>query len=140
MNHESHYHTRPGTWDLQTTTGNRLIVALKKNRRGGADACCSCTVKRITKKSSLQMWVGGLSISKMIEFMHGHPRKPANWCQGSNELIILVWRGVSYDSVSFHFCEKDVKTAARNYQQDILTNVVEPLNQIMFQNRSWIFQ
>jgi len=30
-----------------------------------------------------------LSISKMIEFMHGHPRKPANWCQGSNEFVIL---------------------------------------------------
>jgi len=30
-----------------------------------------------------------LSISKTIGFMDGHPRKPANWCQGSNEVIIL---------------------------------------------------
>jgi hypothetical protein len=36
---------------------------------------------------------------------------------------------------SLHFCEKGVKTVARNYQQDILTNVLEPLNQTMFQNR-----
>ena len=35
----------------------------------------------------------------------------------------------------FIFLEKDVKTVARNYQRGILTNVVEPLNQIMFQNR-----
>ena len=28
-------------------------------------------------------------INKTIEFMHGNPRKPANWCQISNEVIIL---------------------------------------------------
>jgi hypothetical protein len=59
----------------------------------------------------------------------------------SKEVIILVWWGVSYDDVtSLHFCERGVKTAARNYQLDILTNVVEPLNQTIFQNRPWIFQ
>ena len=43
----------------------------------------------------------------------------------------MVWWGrVS----SLHFCEKGVKTAMRNYQWEILTNVVEPLNQ----NRPWI--
>ena len=47
--------------------------------------------------------------------MHGHPRKFVNWCQGSNKVIILVWCGVSYDGV--------IKTATRNYQQDILTNL-----------------
>jgi hypothetical protein len=30
-----------------------------------------------------------LSICKIIEFMHGHPRKPSDWCQASNEVIIL---------------------------------------------------
>ena len=29
---------------------------------------------------------------------------------------------------------------AKNYQQDILTNVVVPPNQTMFQNRPWIYQ
>ena len=33
-----------------------------------------------------------------------------------------------------------VKTAMRNYQWDILTNIVEPINQIMFLNSPWIFQ
>ena len=48
---------------------------------------------------------------------------------------------MSYDGVtSLHFCERVVKTAARNYHRDILTNVVEPLNLTMFQNRPWIFQ
>jgi hypothetical protein len=45
-----------------------------------------------------------------------------------------LWRGVSYDDVTFLWI------AARNYQRDILTNVVEPLNQTMFQNRLGIFQ
>ena len=35
---------------------------------------------------------------------------------------------------------KSVKIVARNYQRDVLTNVVEPLNQTMFQNRPWVFQ
>ena len=62
--------------------------------------------------------------------MHGYARKPANWWQGSNEVIVLVWWGVSYDCVtSLCFCEKGVKTVTRNYQWDILTNVVVPLNQ-----------
>ena len=65
------------------------------------------------------------------EIMLSHPRKPTNWCLVSNEVINLVWLRVSYDGViSLHFCEKGIKTAARNYQRDILTNVVEPLNQI----------
>ena len=52
-----------------------------------------------------------------------------------------AWWGVSHDGItSSHFCEKSIKTALRNYQRDILTNVVEPLNQTMFQNRKWIFQ
>jgi hypothetical protein len=71
--------------------------------------------------------------------MHSHPRKPAHWCQGLNKVIILVivwWDGVT----PLHFCEKGAKTVVRNYQWDILTNVVEPLNQTVFQNRPWIFQ
>ena len=62
--------------------------------------------------------------------MHGHPRKTMNQCQGSNDVIILLWWGVSYDSVtSLNFCEKCVNTAARNYQRNILTTAMKPLNQ-----------
>ena len=50
--------------------------------------------------------------------------------------VMVWWGGIT----SLHFCEKGIKTAARNYQQDILTKVLEPLKQTMFQNRSWIFQ
>ena len=69
----------------------RLTFALKENRNK-KDACC-CTEKSVKHKSSLQMkhfllW-SKLLISKTIDFMHGHPRKPANWCQVSNEVIIL---------------------------------------------------
>ena len=36
----------------------------------------------------------------------------------------LVW---SYDGItSLHFCEKGIKTAVRNYQQEILINVWSP--------------
>ena len=48
---------------------------------------------------------------------------------------------MSYGNVgSLHFCKKGIKSAVRNYQRYILTNVVESLNQTMFQNRPWIFQ
>ena len=51
-----------------------------------------------------------------------------------------VWWGVFDDVTSLHLCEQGVKIVVRNYHWDILTNVVEPINQTMFQNRSWIFQ
>lgn len=61
--------------------------------------------------------------------------------RGHYPASVMVWWGVTYDGVtSLHFCEKGVKTAAKNYQRDILMNVVEPLNQTMFQNKHWIFQ
>ena len=50
-------------------------------------------------------------------------------------LVESVYDGIT----SLHFCEKGIKTDVRNYR-DILTNVVEPLKQTIFQNRSWIFQ
>jgi hypothetical protein len=37
------------------TAWEHLTVALKENRKKNQDACCHCTVKRITKKSLLQM-------------------------------------------------------------------------------------
>jgi hypothetical protein len=62
--------------------------------------------------------------------MHSHPRKPANLCQVSNKVIILFGEECPMTALtSLHFCEKCIKTEARNYQQKILTNVVEPLNQ-----------
>ena len=54
------------------------------------------------------------------------------WCT-----TVMVWWWVSYE---VQFCEKGVITAAKNYQWDILTNVVGPLNQTTFQYRPWIFQ
>ena len=50
--------------------------------------------------------------------------------------VVVWWDGVA----SLHFCEKGIQTPARNYQRDILKNVVKSLNQTMSQNRSWIFQ
>ena len=44
--------------------------------------------------------------------------------------VMVWWNGVN----SLHICERGVKTVARNYQQDILTNVVESLNKNMFQS------
>jgi hypothetical protein len=42
-----------------------------------------------TDEKKKLLWMK-LLISKTIEFMHSHPRKPANWCQGSKEIIILL--------------------------------------------------
>ena len=109
-------------------------MALKENRGKKSRRLLSLygkeRYKEILFTDEKNVYCGGNSISKMIEFMHGHPRKPANWYQGSYEVIILVWWGVYYDGItSLHFCEKGVKTVAKNYQQDILSNVVVPLNQ-----------
>ena len=43
-------------------------------------------------------------------------------------------------SLIYIFLKKGVKTAAINDQRDILTNLVEPVNQNMFQNSPWILQ
>ncbi|KAK2701370.1 hypothetical protein QYM36_019973 [Artemia franciscana] len=92
-----------------------------------------------------------LSINKKTEFMYVHPRKPTSVIQGSQltgtkdrtrSLSCLsdgLVRVVSYEIV-IHFCEKKVKTVARNYQRDILTSVEKPLKKTIFPNRSWIFQ
>jgi hypothetical protein len=48
----------------------------------------------------------------------------------------MVWW---HRTTSLYFCEKGIKTVGRNYQQNILTNVIEPLNQTMFQNGPRIF-
>ena len=50
--------------------------------------------------------------------------------------VIVWWDGI----ISLHFCEKDGKKVTKNYQWNIFKNVVEPLNQTMFQIRPWIFQ
>ena len=41
---------------------------------------------------------------------------------------------------SLHFCELGVKTKAKNYQEDILEQVVKPLNDSLFNGEQWSFQ
>ncbi|UYV84269.1 hypothetical protein LAZ67_X001712, partial [Cordylochernes scorpioides] len=54
---------------------------------------------------------------------------------------VIVWWGVSYQGViDLHFCAKGVKTTAKNYQEDILEQIVKPLNTKMFNGEHWIFQ
>ena len=52
-NHGLHYQIRLGSFKQQT--GQCLTVALKENRKKNKDACCHCTVKSVTKNSSLHM-------------------------------------------------------------------------------------
>jgi hypothetical protein len=62
-----------------------------------------------------EAWHGHLVYISLCMVIQGRPRT------GAKDRM----RSLSY--VTFlHFCEEDVKTAVRNYQQDILTNVVEP--------------
>ena len=82
-----------GLGAFKQQTGQHLTVALKENRKKSRHLLLYS--KEYYKKSSLQMkkcllW-RKLSISEMIEFMHSHSRKSVNWCQGLNEVIILVW-------------------------------------------------
>ena len=53
--------------------------------------------------------------------------------------MVLWW--VSHPGVTtFHFCDKDVKTGARLYQEDVLKRVVTPLNTTGFNCQKWVFQ
>jgi len=54
---------------------------------------------------------------------------------------IMVWLGVSLQGVTpLHFCEKDVKTGARVYQEGVLQGVVKPHNMTVFNGQKWVFQ
>jgi len=53
----------------------------------------------------------------------------------------MVWAGVSHVGLAkLHFCEKGVKTKAKNYKDDVLDKVVKPLNTSLFQGKPWTFQ
>ncbi|UYV85194.1 hypothetical protein LAZ67_X004905, partial [Cordylochernes scorpioides] len=53
----------------------------------------------------------------------------------------MGWWGVSYQGVTdLHFCAKGVKNTAKNYQEDILEQIVKPLNTKMFSGEHWTFQ
>ena len=98
-------------------------------------ACCRCAVKKVTKKSSLQMnkfLLWRKLENKQNDGVYAWSSKEAHkLVTGIDRGHYPVWWGVSYDGItSLHFCEKGVKIETRNYQQDILRNVEEPLNQI----------
>ena len=85
-------------------------------------------VKSVRKKSSLQMkksFTVEETFNKQNNKVYAQSSKEARklvpWI---DPVSVIWWGGITF----LHFCEKGVKTAARNYQQDILTNVVEPLN------------
>jgi len=68
-------------------------------------------------------------------------RRGSKGAERSSPSYIIVWWGVSYQGVTpLHFCEKGVKTGARVYQEDVLQEVVKPLNPTLFNGQKWIFQ
>lgn len=138
---------RLGAYKRQT--GQLLTAALKENR---VKKC-----KRLLKKYGARRYKKILFTDEKIftvqeKFNKQNDRVYARSAQEAATLVprvekghhpasVMVWWGVSYDGVcSIHFCEKGVKTAAKNYQRDILNNVVKPLNETMFKNQPWTFQ
>lgn len=130
-------------------TGQCLTVALKENRKKKSRRLLSLYGKERYKEilfTDEKIFTVEETFNKQNDRVYAQSSKEARELvprieRGHYPASVMVWWGVSYDGVtSLHFCEKGVKTAARNYQRDILTNVVEPLNQTMFQNRPWIFQ
>lgn len=52
-----------------------------------------------------------------------------------------MWCGVSHQSVtSLHFWDKGMKTEPDVYQEDVLEEVVKPLNTTLFSDKHWFFQ
>ncbi|XP_065647134.1 uncharacterized protein LOC136076974 [Hydra vulgaris] len=53
---------------------------------------------------------------------------------------VMVWAGVSaMGKTPLHFYELGVKTKAKNYQEDILEQVVKPINDSLFNGEQWSF-
>jgi hypothetical protein len=53
---------------------------------------------------------------------------------------VMVWAGISCEGrTELHFVEKGVKVTAKNYQANVLRPVVKPLNDTLFEGKSWVF-
>ena len=53
----------------------------------------------------------------------------------------MVWWAVSYSGATqLHFCEKEVKTSAKVYENTVLELIIRGLNTILFRNQHWTFQ
>ena len=54
---------------------------------------------------------------------------------------VMVWAGASWlGKAPLHFVEKGVKVSAKNYMDNVLVGVVEPLNHDLFNGGHWTFQ
>ena len=54
---------------------------------------------------------------------------------------VMVWWGVAYDATTkLHFCEKEVKTSAKVYENTVLEPIVKPLNNTLFSNEHCSFK
>ncbi len=79
-------------------------------------------------------------INKMTVCTRGHPSKLER--KRRHHLARLMdWLGINwrYGFINVLFCEQGVKTSTLIYQQ-MLREVVKPLNMKMFKEKSWIFQ
>lgn len=138
-----------GLGAFKRQTGQRLTVDLKKNRKAKSKRLLTLYGKGRYKKilfSDEKIFSVEESFNKQNDRVYARSSREARELmpcieRGHFPASVMVWWGVSYDGVtSMHFCQKGVKTAARNYQRDILDKVVKPLNQTMFQNQPWTFQ
>ncbi len=60
--------------------------------------------------------------------------------RGHHPESVIIWWGISYNHVTLiHFHEKGVKTLDAVYR-NILNDVVEPLNETLFDGEHWVFQ
>ena len=132
------------TWDFQTTNRTMSYCCIKKIRKRKKSRRLLLYGKENYKETLFtdeKFFTVEETFNKQNDRVYARSSKEARklvprieW--GHYPALVMVW----WDSVTLNFCEKRVKTAVRIYQWDILTNVVEPLNQTMFQNRPWIFQ
>ena len=60
---------------------------------------------------------------------------------GHHPSYIMVWWGLHHQGATpLHFCEKDVKTGARVYREDVLQEVVKSLNTTVFNGQKRVLQ
>lgn len=129
-------------------TGQRLTVALKKIRHERSKRLLARHANddhRNILFTDAKIFTVEEKFNKQNDRVYAHSSKEASEKiarveRGHFPASVMIWWGVSYEGVTqLHFCEKGVKTSAPVYQE-MLEQVVKPLNTSLFDKNRWIFQ
>lgn len=130
-------------------TGHLLTPSLKKGRKERSKALLSRYAGNLHRKilfTDEKIFTVEEKLNKQNDRVYATSSKEAAKAakkveRGHHPSSVMVWWGVSWEGVTtLHFCDQGVKMKAKTYQEDVLENVVLPLNDTLFAGKHWIFQ